>query len=292
MTVNDYYKSIFNAKTYKLSLDSGCTCPTRDGTKGKGGCIFCSASGSGDFTPSSQLSLSAQIEEAKNLLAAKLKHSQKIKYIAYFQSFTNTYGDFEKLKAKWEEALACDDVVGLSLATRPDCISDECLFYLAELSKKIYVQLELGLQTSNDKTALYIRRSFPTSTYRNAVERIKKAGGKIHVVTHVIFGLPGESEQDMMKSVKEVVSSACDGIKITCLYILKNTDLEKDFIQGKFKALEMEEYFELVKKALKLMPASMVIHRLTGDPPKALIIEPKWTMNKKLVLNKINELLY
>ena len=292
MTVNDYYKSLFNAKTYKLSLDAGCTCPTRDGTKGKGGCIFCSASGSGDFTPSSRLSVSTQIEEAKKLLAPKLKYSQKIKYIAYFQSFTNTYGDFELLKAKWEEALACDDVVGLSLATRPDCISDECLSYLSELSKKTYVQLELGLQTSNDNTALYIRRAFPTSTFRNAVERIKKAGGKIHVVTHVIFGLPGESEQDMMKTVKEVVSSACDGIKITCLYILKNTDLEKEFIQGKFKALEMEEYFELVKKALKLMPASMVIHRFTGDPPKALIIEPKWTMNKKLVLNKINELLY
>ena len=292
MTVNDYYKFLFNAKTYKLSLDAGCTCPNRDGTKGKGGCIFCSASGSGDFTPSSRLSVSAQIEEAKKLLAPKLKFSKTVKYIAYFQSFTNTYGDFELLKAKWEEALACDDVVGLSLATRPDCISDECLFYLAELSEKTYVQLELGLQTSNDRTALYIRRAFPTSTYRNAVERIKKAGGKIHVVTHVIFGLPGESEQDMMNTVKEVVLSACDGIKITCLYILKNTDLEKDFIQGKFKALEMEEYFELVKKALKLMPASMVIHRLTGDPPKALIIEPKWTMNKKLVLNKINELLY
>ena len=292
MTVNDYYKSLFNAKTYKLSLDAGCTCPNRDGTKGKGGCIFCSASGSGDFTPSSRLSVSAQIEEAKKLLAPKLKFSKTVKYIAYFQSFTNTYGDFELLKAKWEEALACDDVVGLSVATRPDCISDECLSYLSELSKKNYVQLELGLQTSNDNTALYIRRAFPTSTFRNAVERIKKAGGKIHVVTHVIFGLPGESEQDMMNTVKEVVLSACDGIKITCLYILKNTDLEKEFYEGKISVLQMEEYFKLVEKALKIIPESMVIHRLTGDPPKALIIEPKWTMNKKLVLNKINELLY
>ena len=292
MTVNDYYKSLFNAKTYKLSLDAGCTCPNRDGTKGKGGCIFCSASGSGDFTPSSRLSVSTQIEEAKKLLAPKLKFSKTVKYIAYFQSFTNTYGDFELLKAKWEEALACDDVVGLSVATRPDCISDECLSYLSELSKKTYVQLELGLQTSNDKTALYIRRAFPTSTFRNAVERIKKAGGKIHVVTHVIFGLPGESEQDMMNTVKEVVLSACDGIKITCLYILKNTDLEKEFYEGKISVLQMEEYFKLVEKALKIIPESMVIHRLTGDPPKALIIEPKWTMNKKLVLNKINELLY
>lgn len=292
MTVNDYYKSLFNAKTYKLSLDAGCTCPTRDGTKGRGGCIFCSASGSGDFTPSSVLSVSAQIEEAKKLLAPKLKYSKSIKYIAYFQSFTNTYGDFFLLKAKWEEALACEDVVGLAIATRPDCITDECLSYLAELSKKTYVQLELGLQTTNENTALYIRRAFPNSDYFTAVERIRKAGGKIHLVIHVIFGLPGESEQDMMNTVKDVVSSACDGIKITCLYVLKGTDLEKDFYQGKFKVLEMEEYFSLVEKALSIIPESMIIHRLTGDPPKALIIEPKWTMNKKLVLNKINELLY
>lgn len=291
LTVNEFYKSLFNAKTYKLSLSSGCTCPTRDGTKGVGGCIFCSATGSGDFTPSTKLDIQNQIVAAKELLAPKLKHSDKIKYIPYFQSFTSTYGDLEKLQVQWEEALTCPDVVGLAIATRPDCLSDSCLEVLGKLAERTFLQIELGLQTSNNKTADYIHRGFETQVYEDAVARIRQANPKIHIVTHLIFGLPGENKDDMMNSVREVVKTASDGIKITCLYVLKNTELAKDFEAGKFKPLEMQEYFDLVSQALKIIPQSMVIHRLTGDPPKSEIIEPRWTMNKKLVINRVREVM-
>lgn len=291
MTANDFYKSLFNCKTYKISLDAGCTCPTRDGTKAVGGCIFCSAAGSGDFTPSSRLSIPNQIQVAKDLLAPKLKHSANVKYLAYFQSFTNTYGDLGRLETLWRQALSCPDIVGLALGTRPDCLSDPCLEFLAGLADQNFVQLELGLQTTNEETASYIRRGYENKEYFEAVERIKKANPKIHIVTHLIFGLPGDETKDMMESLRQVIAAGSDGIKITCLYILEGTDLAKDFKAGKFKALEMEEYFGLLDQALKILPPAMVIHRLTGDPPKKILIEPKWTMNKKVVLNRMNKLL-
>ena len=291
MTASGFYKSIFKCKTYKLSLDAGCTCPTRDGTKGRKGCIFCSAAGSGDFTPKTCGDIKNQVEEAKALLSKKLKNSKNVKYIAYFQSFTNTYGPLSVLSKKWMEALSCPDVVGLSLGTRPDCLSDQCLEFLSNLAEKTFVQVELGLQTSSDKTGVYIRRGFESSVYFDAVKRLHKANSKIHVVTHLIFGLVGESKEDMLNSVRAVVKAKSDGIKITCLYVLKNTDLEKDFLDGKFSCLSEDEYFLLVQEALKLLPSDMVIHRLTGDPPKSLVVEPLWTSNKKEVLNRINDCL-
>lgn len=294
MTVSEFYKLIFGQKVYKISLDGGCTCPNRDGTLGTGGCIFCSALGSGDFVPSKTLSISEQIEKAKSLVESKnskkTDKSEK-KYIAYFQNFTNTYGNPSTLLSNWEEALSAPQIVGLAIGTRPDCLGEEILKNLSSLADKTFLQIELGLQTTNEKTAKYIRRGFLNECYFEAVQKLKKANPKIHIVTHVIFGLPGDSENDMLKTVKDVISAKSDGIKITNLYILKNTDLANDFNNNKCLPLEMNQYFDLLEKALKIIPSNMVVHRLTGDPPKKLLIEPKWAANKKLTMNLAKKLL-
>ena len=293
MTVSAFYKSIFGKKVYKISLDAGCTCPNRDGTIGTGGCIFCSNSGSGDFVPSKNLSITKQIEEAKKLVENKMKNQSENQneYIAYFQNFTNTYGNISKLSAKWNEALSCSQIVGLALGTRPDCLSDEVLQVLAQLADKAFLQVELGFQTSNETSSKYIRRGFSNKIYFDAVKKIKNANPKIHIVTHVIFGLPGETEVDMLQTVKDVVNAKSDGIKITSLYILKDTDLATDYFNNKFEPIKMDEYFNLIEKALQIIPKNMVIHRLTGDPPKNLLIEPTWTTDKKRTLNIVNNIL-
>lgn len=293
MTVSAFYKSIFGNKVYKISLDAGCTCPNRDGTIGTGGCIFCSNSGSGDFVPSKKLSIAKQIEEAKKLVENKMKNQSKNQnqYIAYFQNFTNTYGNISILSEKWNEALSCSQIVGIALGTRPDCLGDEVLQVLSKLANKTFLQIELGFQTSNETSSKYIRRGFSNNIYFDAVKKLKNANPKIHIVTHVIFGLPGETEVDMMKTVKDVVNAKSDGIKITSLYILKNTDLATDYFSKKFEPIEMDEYFNLIEKALKIIPENMIIHRLTGDPPKNLLIEPTWTTDKKRTLNMVNNLL-
>lgn len=291
MTVNQFYKQKFGTKVYKLALNAGCTCPNRDGKIGYGGCIFCSQNGSGDFVPDFTQSVQIQIERAKVLVSEKLKSTENPKYIAYFQSFTNTYGNLDVLKKNWQSALDCKDIVGIAVATRPDCLSDECLKVLGKIAENRFVQIELGFQTSNKKSVKYIRRGYSNDVYFNAVKRIHKAYKNIHVVTHIIFGLPNETKDDMMNTVLSVVKAGSDGIKITCLYVLKNTDLQKDYEKGFVFPLEMNEYFNLIKEALKIIPKKMIIHRITGDPPKKLLIAPKWTANKKLVLSKINEIL-
>ena len=285
-SVGEFYKEKFGSKVYKIAIDAGCTCPTRDGTKGNKGCIFCSANGSGDFVPSKKLSISEQIKQAKEIIQKKVK--KEIKYIAYFQNFTNTYGDEKLLVEKYNEAINCENVCGISIATRPDCISSSILKEIAALCKKTFVTIELGFQTSNEKSADYIRRGFSNQEYLEAVKRIHQADSRIHVVTHLIFGLPGETHDDMMNSVKFCLNAKTDGIKFTVLYVLKGTDLEKDYQAGKFDVLEMDEYFALLKSALQLLPPKIVIHRLTGDGPKKLLIAPMWTANKKNVLNAIN----
>ena len=285
-SVGEFYKEKFGSKVYKIAIDAGCTCPTRDGTKGNKGCIFCSANGSGDFVPSKKLSISEQIKQAKEIIQKKVK--KEIKYIAYFQNFTNTYGDEKLLVQKYNEAINCENVCGISIATRPDCISSSILKEIAALCKKTFVTIELGFQTSNEKSADYIRRGFSNQEYLEAVRRIHQADSRIHVVTHLIFGLPGENHDDMMNSVKFCLNAKTDGIKFTVLYVLIGTDLEKDYQAGKFDVLEMDEYFALLKSALELIPPKIVIHRLTGDGPKKLLIVPMWTANKKNVLNAIN----
>lgn len=285
-SVGEFYKEKFGSKVYKIAIDAGCTCPTRDGTKGNKGCIFCSANGSGDFVPSKKLSISEQIKQAKEIIQKKVK--KEIKYIAYFQNFTNTYGDEKLLVQKYNEAINCENVCGISIATRPDCISSTILKEIAALCKKTFVTIELGFQTSKEESADYIRRGFSNQEYLEAVRRIHQADSRIHVVTHLIFGLPGETHDDMMNSVKFCLNAKTDGIKFTVLYVLKGTDLEKDYQAGKFDVLEMDEYFALLKSALELIPPKIVIHRLTGDGPKKILIAPMWTANKKNVLNTIN----
>ena len=278
--VSDYYKNLFGTKVYKLTFDAGCTCPTRDGTKGTRGCIFCSQSGSGEFT--------VPFEDAINSVPERFKGADT--FIAYFQNFTNTYGNLKELSAKWHKALSYDGIKGLALGTRPDCLGDDVLKELAQISDEHFVQLELGFQTSNEASAEYIRRGFTNDVYFDAVARIHKAAPKVHVVTHVIFGLPVETEADMMNSVKAAIDAGTDGIKIMCLYVLKDTDLATEYEQGKFEVLQMDEYFELLKKALAIIPDSVIIHRLTGDPPKKTLIAPKWTTDKKRVMDRIKKL--
>lgn len=291
-TLSAFYQSIFGCKTYKISLDAGCTCPNRDGSKGTGGCIFCSQNGSGDFAAGRTLPVKQQVEKAKELVLSKLRGrsgERQGKYIAYFQSFTSTYGDPTVLLSKYHEALSCEGVAGLAVATRPDCLSPAILRGLGEISRSHFVQIELGLQTSNEATGQLINRCYTNQDYIDAVRRIREAAPSIHIVTHLIFGLPGESEEDMLNSVKFVVENNVKewGLKITSLYILQNTRLAQLYEAGAYQPLTKEQYFALLQKALPLLPPDCVVHRLTGDPPKSQLLSPAWTTDKKRVLNDL-----
>lgn len=288
-SANQYYQEIFGSKVYKISLDAGCTCPNRDGTKGVGGCIFCSASGSGDFVASRNVSIKEQVAQAKKIVSSKIKAGQKIRYIAYFQNFTSTYGDEDLLVEKFNAALDCEDVCGLSIGTRPDCISEKMLEKLAALSEKKYLSVELGFQSSKAETVKYIRRMYENSVFLDCVKRIKSKAPKIHVVAHLIFGLPGETGEEMMNSVEYAVKAGIDGIKISVLHVLKGTDLAKDYGKGYFRCLEKNEYFSLLGNALEIIPENIVVHRLTGDGAKKILVAPLWTANKRDVLNSMGK---
>lgn len=284
-SANEYYKELFGCKVYKIALNLGTTCPTRDGTKDRRGCIFCSNAGSGDFAFS-------DLERAKSLVSKKIKSGEK-KYLAYFQSFTNTYGktpeEEKKLVEKYKAVLEDKEIVGIVIGTRPDSISDWILAEIGKIAEKHYVSIELGFQTSNVKTSEYIRRHFSNQDYFDAIKRIKATNQNIHVVTHLIFGLPFETEADMLDSVKTAIKAKTDGIKIALLHVLKNTDLATDYENHTFSVMEKEEYFEILGKALSIIPKNIVIHRLTGDGPKNQLIAPLWTGNKKEVMNSMNK---
>lgn len=282
---NQYLKDTFGCKVYKISINAGFTCPNRDGTLGTRGCIFCSKGGSGDFAESSSLSVTEQIESGKQRVSKKIKSG---KYIAYFQAFTNTYAPVEVLAEKYCEAINHPDIVGISIATRPDCLGEEVLTLLSEINKIKPVFVELGLQTIHEKTAEYIRRGYPLSVYDNAVKALKAAG--INTVVHLIIGLPNESREEMLESVEYACKSGADGIKLQLLHILKGTDLADDYLSGKFETLSMEEYLSIIKDCIKIIPKNVVIHRLTGDGPKKDLIAPLWSADKKSVLNALNKL--
>ncbi len=296
--LSDFYCSVFGCKAYKVAVDAGCTCPNRDGTKGFGGCIFCSESGSGDFIFGRQSSVSAQVEKGKLLIEKKSRGrsgKNPVKFIAYFQNFTSTYGDERVLESKYTEALSCRDVAGLAVATRPDCLSDKMLDILASLSDSCFVQIELGLQTSNEKTGKLINRLYTDDDYLDCIKRIRAKASKIHVVTHLIFGLPKESEEDMLDSVRFVLSankeSELFGLKMTSLYVVQNTVLSKMHERGEYECLTKEKYFSILLQSLKLLPDNCVVHRLTGDPPKSILIAPTWTADKKIVMNEIKQMI-
>ena len=282
-TLNAYLKNRFGRKIYKLTLDGGMTCPNRDGKVGFGGCIFCGGNGSGSFCPSADLSITAQIEEGKKLLKNKIKEGG---YIAYFQSHTNTYAAVPYLRKIFYEAVNHPDIVGISIGTRPDCLENEVLKLLEELAKIKPLWVELGLQTINENTAKLINRCYPLKVYDEAVKNLKSIGAE--VVTHVILGLPGESEEQMLETVA-YSSKVSDGIKLQLLHVLKDTKLYEMYQKEPFKIFSMEEYTELLCRCIEIIPKNVVIHRMTGDGDKRLLIEPMWSGNKKVVLNYINK---
>lgn len=286
LSFNKYLKDKFGQKVYKISLDGGFTCPNRDGKTGTKGCIFCSKGGSGDFAENREMSITEQIESGKKKVEKKIKSG---KYIAYFQAFTNTYAPVETLRQKYEEAINHPDIVALSIATRPDCLGDDVLRLLDEMNKIKPVFVELGLQTIHQKSAKYIRRGYDLSVYDKAVRDLKKIG--VNVVVHVILGLPNESENDMLETVKYVCESGANGIKLQLLHVIDGTDLAKDYEKGLFKTLEFDEYVNLIVKCVKIIPNDIVIHRLTGDGAKKDLIAPLWSADKKRVLNAINKAL-
>ena len=281
--LNDHYREKFGCKVYKLSLDGGFTCPNRDGTLGTGGCVFCT--GSGEFAEGGQ-DIRLQLERAKARVATKNKGG---KFIAYFQAFTNTYAPVERLRQLYYDAIASEDVVGLAIGTRPDCLDGDVLALLAEINRVKPVSVELGLQTVHEATITYIRRSYVNQAYFDAVNNLKAAG--IEVVTHLILGLPGETKAMMVESTRQAVQAGTDGVKFHLLHVMEDTDLAEDYRAGKFACLSMEEYAQILKACIAVLPEHVVVHRITGDGAKKGLIAPLWSADKKRVLNYLKDYL-
>lgn len=291
ITVKDFCKKEYKEALYKISFDAGFTCPNRDGKVGTRGCIFCSEGGSGDFAVrlyGEDCDIEEQIALAKSKVSSKYKGD---KYIAYFQAFTNTYADAGTLRNIYSPIITRDDIAVLSIATRPDCLSEEIYELLKELNEIKPVWVELGLQTVSKKSIEYIRRGYDTKVYDEAIKRLNDIG--IHTITHVILYLPGESTEDMLRTVSHCVKAGTKGIKLQLLHILKGTDLAIDYQNNpdSFSLPTLEQYCDTVKKCVDACPNDMVFHRLTGDAPKRLLIEPKWSANKKAVINSLNDVL-
>lgn len=301
-SLNSYLREVYGEKVYKIAIDGGFTCPNRDGTIGVGGCIFCSGMGSGEFAGNRFENITDQIEKGKKKVIGKMNIGEegRAKFIAYFQAFTGTYAPIEELRSKYMEAASHPDIVGISIATRPDCLSDEVIKLIESINKIIPVWVELGLQTIHQSTALYIRRGYALSVYDDAVERLHGIG--VHVVTHVILGLPGENSKMILDTVRYVGDKAYSlctsegdmhsfGIKLQLLHVIKGTDLEEDYNNGNFNVLSMDEYVKLVSECISILPDGIVVHRITGDGDKKSLIAPLWSADKKRVLNAINKAL-
>ncbi|MTI65878.1 MAG: TIGR01212 family radical SAM protein [Firmicutes bacterium] len=283
-SLNYELRKEFNQKVIKLSLSGGFTCPNRDGTIGNKGCLFCSEKGSGEFAASKELSIKEQINEQKNFLSKKW---QTGKYIAYFQSYSNTYSTVKDLKYKFNEAIDSKGVVGLAVATRPDCLNEDILDLLSDLNKRTYLWIELGLQTIHEKTAKLIRRGYDLTYFSDALKKLNDRN--IKVVTHLIMGLPTETKNDMLESVKYISKLNLYGVKFHLMHILKDTDLYKYYNDNPFKLFTKEEYISLIADSIELLPPEIVIHRLTGDGAKEKLIAPRWSLNKLSVLTGIDK---
>lgn len=284
-TISEVLKEQYGEKIYRLALESGCTCPNRDGTVGHGGCTFCSEGGSGEFA-SKVAPVAEQIEQAKALVKSKTHGSH---FIAYFQSFTNTYGDLNRLRELYMETIKRDDIVILSLGTRPDCLGNDVIELLKELNGIKPVWVELGLQTVHDRTAERINRCYPLRIFEDAYQKLKSAG--LTVIVHLIFGLPGESEEDMLDSVRYLaaLTPPPNGVKLQLLQILRGTRMAEEYAKGLVPVMTLPEYTDLVVKALRILPPETVIHRLTGDGPRRLLIAPEWCTDKKRVMNTLRK---
>lgn len=283
-SLNDYLIEKFHTKVYKIALNGNMSCPNRDGSLGHKGCIFCSEGGSGDFAGNPTHSITEQIENGKSLLSTKYSGNS---YIAYFQAYTNTYAPVEYLRKIFMEAISHPDIVCLSIATRPDCIHEEIITLLSELNAIKPVWIELGLQTIHPSTASYIRRGYELSVFDHAMSLLNNAG--IETIVHMIIGLPGEDKEMMLETAQYIGDCGAKGIKLQLLHVLKNTDLEADYEQGNFDILSLEEYLDIVMDIIRILPPDIVIHRLTGDGPKNILIAPQWSANKRNVLNTMNQ---
>lgn len=289
-SLSDAMKERFGTKVYRLALTTGATCPNRDGTLGYGGCIFCSEGGSGEFA-APLLPVKEQIRQAKKRVSAKFSPSipeEERKYIAYFQSFTNTYGDEDTLLSMFREAAAEPGICAVAIGTRPDCLSEKIISGLSELNKEVPVWVELGLQTIHEDTARFIRRGYALPVFEDAAHRLKAAG--LEVIVHIILGLPGEMRERMLETVRYVGDFVprLDGIKISLLYVLRGTDLADLYAAGQVPEMTLEEYAALIVDCLRILPEDMTVHRLTGDGPKKLLLSPLWSGDKKRVLNTLN----
>lgn len=282
-SLNDYLIEKFGTKVYKIALNGNMSCPNRDGSIGHKGCIFCSAGGSGDFAGNPSRTITEQIETGKELLSAKYFGNS---YIAYFQAYTNTYAPVDYLRKIFTEAILHPDIVCLSIATRPDCINEEIISLLSELNAVKPVWIELGLQTIHPSTASYIRRGYELDVFDRAMTLLNAAG--IETIIHMIIGLPGEDKKMILETADYIANSGAKGIKLQLLHVLKNTDLATDYMQNKFNVLSLEEYLDILMDIIRILPPDMVIHRLTGDGPKKILIAPQWSGNKRNVLNTIN----
>ena len=278
-TLNRHYREKFGCKVYKLSIDGGFSCPNRDGTVGTGGCIFCNETGSGDFA-AHRGNITAQLQEAKRWVEQKNKDG---KYMAYFQSFTNTDGPAEVLRTRYLEAIAPEEIVGLAIGTRPDCLGEDVMGVLKEVNAIKPVSVELGLQTIHETSVKYIRRGYANQVYFDAVSRLKEAD--IEVVTHIILGLPGETKEMAAQTTRAAVKAGTDGVKFHLLHVLKGTDLEKDYLAGRLSCLSLEEYGDWLCTCMKEVPPHVTVHRITGDGAKRNLVAPLWSADKKRVLN-------
>ena len=285
-TLDYFYKSKFNSKVFKVSLNAGFTCPNKDGKVGTKGCIYCSKSGSGEYAGNVKKDVVTQFNEVKEIM---LKKWPKAKYIGYFQANTNTYAPVEVLKEKYEPILKLDNVVGLHIATRPDSITDECLDYLSELSKRTYLTIELGLQTIHEKTSILINRCHTLECFTDMVHKLRERD--INVVVHIINGLPYETKDMMIETVKYLSNLDIQGIKIHALSILKNTELASLYEKERFKVLTRDEYIDIVVEQLEYLREDIVVNRITGDPAVEDLIEPTWLINKTTILNDIDKLM-
>ena len=286
-TLSQHYREHFGCKVYKLAIDAGFSCPNRDGTLSTGGCSFCSASGGGDFAEKKCPSIAQQLENAKNRVRFKNKNG---KYIAYFQSFTNTYGPVSHLEKLYREAMEPEDIVGLSIGTRPDCLPDEIVALLGRLNRIKPICVELGVQTVHDPIARNFNRGYDTAVFFDAVHRLKAEG--IEVVAHIILGLPGETPDMMAESTRQIVEAGVDGIKFHLLHVLRGTRLEQAYLSGNFVCMTMEEYAAALKLCLSFVPPHVVVHRITGDGAKKDLVAPLWSADKKKVLAYLSQYLH
>lgn len=286
LSLNHFLREKFGEKIFKISLDAGFSCPNRDGKISKGGCLFCSERGSGDFSGDRNFSIENQFIDIKNMMANKWKNG---KYIAYFQAYTNTYAPIDILKEKYNEALKQKDVVGLAIATRPDCLSEEVLDLLEEINKNVYVWIELGLQTVSDATAKLINRGYTLDVFEKALEDLRKRN--IDVVVHTIFGLPKENKEDMLNTIKYLSNKDIQGIKFHLLHLMKDTPMVKLYEKGMLEFLSKEDYIDLICKSICMLPENIVVHRLTGDAPRDLLIGPMWSLKKWEILNEIDKIM-